>query len=438
MRLLAALMVFLTFGPPLGAEPFGQASIEDTGAIVPGQQVHVVVDVFAPEFFTSPPQYPLFEVADALVTLSNDRAQNLVQTIDGVQYSGIRRSYAVVPEQAGSFTLPEIAIEFGFSSRGTPVKTTVKVALPAFVVAVKARSAATSFAARNLTISQSFDRDPVSLKVGDALVRTIVVLAEDTQAMLIPPVQFGRGDKVTLYVKPPVLADGVELRGFGRSVETGSTRTQAVTYTVSEGGRFSLPSVSYPWFDIDGQALSIATLPAVDVVVAKAAATERIQPVIQEETKGANRLATGHWLLSLLLTALALAAFGLGWMHYAALQTWVRALRERYRNSLRERLRRVRSSIRHLDEPAIYRALEEWSSSLGYRSVSDWVKAQASPTLTTQVANLARRLFRSRDVELDRIALAAAIVPPDHERRIAKKALPPLNPTAQEPLLPPL
>ncbi|ANP90125.1 BatD family protein [Rhizobium leguminosarum] len=437
MRLLAVLIGLLACGPGFAAEPFGRASIEGAEEIVPGQQVHVVVDVFAPDFFTSPPQFPLFDVPDALVTLSNDRAQNLVQTIDGVQYSGIRRGYAVVPERAGSFPLPVIEIDLGFSSDGNSTKAIVKVALPSFDVGAFSHQAAMPFAARGLTMTESFDRDPASLKVGDALVRTVVVFAEDTQAMLIPPVAFGTTAGVARYEKPAVLADGVEQQGIGRSVETGSTRSETVVYTASDTGRFPLPAISYPWFDVDEHVMSAATLPATDVVVAPAAVAERIQPELQRENAPASRVWKG-WLLVILLCAIDLAVAAFAWWRLPAIRTWATRVRQRRRNSPRRRLSRIRTIIRVGDELAVYRGLQDWSGTLGYRTVSEWVEAQACPRLSAQVAILERRLFRSRDMQLDRAALASAITLPVADGRPPKRALPDLNPTAENPLLRPL
>ena len=83
-------------------------------------------------FLTSPPQFPLFDVPDAIVTLPDDRAQNMVETIDGVQYAGIRRTYAVIPEASGTFTLPPVVITFGYSQDGKPVAGENRVACGAF------------------------------------------------------------------------------------------------------------------------------------------------------------------------------------------------------------------------------------------------------------------------------------------------------------------
>ncbi|NYT32756.1 BatD family protein [Rhizobium sp. WYCCWR 11128] len=430
MRLSATLLWAFICGQAIAAEPFGRAAIEGADGIVPGQQVHVVVDIFAPEFFTSPPQYPLFEVPDALVTLPDDRAQNLVQTIADVQYSGIRRSYVIVPEKTGSFVLPEIAVDLGYSANGSAIKAQLHVALPAFEVVAAPDQTARPFAARDLTVTQSFDRSPSTLKAGDAVVRTIVVFAEDTQAMLIPPVDLGRAAGVAQYLKPPSLTDGVEQRGIGRSVETGSTRTETVVYTASAEGSFQAPAVSYQWFDLDAHAGATATLPAVDIVVAKAASTERIDPKFDPpgEDQGKNA-----WQVVLLSCAAVLACFAaiVAWQKGSAIRSWAERRRMSRRNSPRRRLRRLRTIIRVGPDPAIYRALQDWSGSLGFRSVSDWAEAQGNPRLSAQVTILERRLFRSRDMQLDRGKFADSItLAATNKGRARKSALPALNPVA--------
>ncbi|NEI96427.1 hypothetical protein GR216_00215 [Rhizobium leguminosarum] len=419
------------------AEPFGRASIEGADGIVPGQQVHVVVDVFVPDFFTSPPQFPLFEVPDAMVTLSAERAVNLVQTIDGVQYSGIRRSYSVVPEKAGSFPLPKIGIELGFSVDGNPVKAQVTVALPSFDVAAAADQTATPFAARSLTIAQSFDRDPATLRAGDAIVRTIVVSAEDTQAMLMPPVVSGDAAGVARYVKAPVLADGVEQRGAGRNVGTQSIRSETIVYTTASEGSFSLPAISYPWFDVDGHESAAATLPAVTLLVAKAATRNRLSPTLED--KPAPSRGTSKGLLTvLLLGAIDLMVALFAWRRFGDIRTAVNAFQGRRRNEPKRILRRLRTVIGVGPEDAIYRALQDWSRRLGHRTVAAWVDAERNPRLAAQFAILERRLFRSRDAQLDRTELASAINLPTMKRAEQKGSLPDLNPTAERQLLPPL
>ncbi|MDE1997137.1 MAG: BatD family protein, partial [Rhizobiaceae bacterium] len=179
-RLLAILvLLLLAASPSFAAEPFARATIDDKGVIVPGQQVHMTVVVFAPDFFTSPPQFPLFDIPNAVVTLPDERAQNSLQTVDGTQYSGISRTYAIVPQASGTFALPPITIELGYSDNGKPVKGKAQLPSISFTVGQASGDNAASpvFAARGLVLTQAFDSDPGKLRAGDAIVRTITVFA---------------------------------------------------------------------------------------------------------------------------------------------------------------------------------------------------------------------------------------------------------------------
>jgi hypothetical protein len=269
MKWLPIALLLVTAGHGFAAEPFARVEIEDKGLIVPGQQVRIDVTVFAPDFFTSPPQFPLFDLPNAVVTLPDERAQNAVETVDGVQYSGIRRVYAIVPETSGHFSLPSVGIELGYSVDGKAIKG--KALLPPFDFTVEAGElpgSTLTFAARNLTLTQAFDRDPATLKVGDALVRTITVFAEDTQAMMIPAVDVGKAGGVKQYAATIRTDDNVTV-----DRRPGSSRIQTVTYTMEAAGSFVIPDVSYPWYDVDRHHQSTAILPSTKVTVVAAPPT---------------------------------------------------------------------------------------------------------------------------------------------------------------------
>ncbi len=435
MKILTLLFVMLSIGRAEAAEPFGRASVEDAGPIVPGQQVHISVDVFAPGFFVSPPQFPLFDVSGTLVTLSNERAQNLLQTIDGVEYAGIRRTYSVVPQISGAFEMPEISIELGYANDGAPTKTVVRLQLPGFEVSAPAGQSAALplLAATGLTISQSFDRDPASLKTGDALVRTITVDAQDTQAMLMPPVELEASPGLTRYVKTPILKDGIEIKtgvGLGRSAKLGSSRTETVVYTAAKQGSFQIPAVSYPWFDVDTQAASEATLAATEVRVGRADATsERIDPNLQsqEPVSQSHNYTIALWSGAAVAVA---AAFWFGSYFAASVARLARRQAARLKSSRRARLGRLRAVIKAGSDAAVYQALQDWSRSLGYRSLTSWIGSVGKPQLAAQIAVLEQRLFNSAETGLDRVALAHLVDTQTQRPSHREAALPPLNPTS--------
>lgn len=130
MRILAAaLLVLFWHHTAFAADPFVEATVATKGTLVAGQQIQIDIDVFVPNYFTAPPQFPAVDLPNAIVTLSDGRAQNLNVVKDGAQYSGIRRTYLVIPQLAGDYTLPTADIEFGYAAvPGQSV--TAKVSLP--------------------------------------------------------------------------------------------------------------------------------------------------------------------------------------------------------------------------------------------------------------------------------------------------------------------
>lgn len=435
-QIALALWLF-SISAALGAEPFARATVDNQEAIVPGQQVHVTIDVFAPDFFTSPPQFPLFDLPNAVVTLPNERAQNLVETFDGVQYSGIRRAYMIVPEMAGTFTLPPVAIDFDYSDDGKTVKGTASLPLTSFTVgdAPGGEGKTLPFAARGVTLTQSFDRDPAKLKVGEALVRTVTAFGMDTQAMMIPSLDLGQPHGLKVYPKPPVISDGVKDNGG----TVGSSRTQTITYIAEAAGTFEIPEVTSTWFDLDAHAAKIASLPATMVTVTNVPApAQGIAPQLQTEDSGVKSPVLSKAAITLAAAVLSLLA-GIVWLSRrllppikARLSTW-NALR---RSSEKTRFKQLVASIRKDDPATVYRRLVSWSRSAGFRLIGDWISATNDADVARQTGTLERQLFANEPdcPALDREALLRAItkarrahIGSGRSRPISR--LPELNPT---------
>lgn len=422
MRTILLLSAVLLPWSVFAADPIARVAVEEDGQIVPGQQVHLLVDVLVPDFFTSPPDLPLFEIPNALVTLSGERAQNLVQTIDGVEYSGIRNRYSLVPENDGTFQIPPIDIGVSYSEDGVPKKATVATTPVSFTVgAVENAGGGPPFAARNLSINQEFDRDPSAMRVGDAIIRTVTVFAEDVQAMTMPPVELADAPGLRTYRKDPKLEDNVSV---GRG-ETGSRRIETVVYVAEKEGDFEISAINYPWFDVDGHVATSASLSATKVHVDPKASATAIEPVVDEvSTKETDLRPYVIWLLAT-VSAVALACV-------AAFVT-----RRRFRHraprppSERRQLLELRAIILHGSEPEVYAALARWSRRKGFRTVDEWAAA-GDDCLRRQTEVLSRRLFKSEEDRLDRKVLAQSVATVTHGVRAAPTigALPQLNPGA--------
>lgn len=423
MNWLMLVFAMLVPATAMAAAPFARADIDDGKNIVPGQQLHVIVQVFAPSYFTSPPQFPLFDMPNALVTLSDERARNAVQTIDDTQYSIIARSYVVVPQVSGAFTIPAIQIELGYSADGTPTAAVAATQPLAFTVGKGDDNSAPIFAARGLQIKQSFDRDPEAMRTGDALVRTITITASDTQSMLIPPIHFEGAPGLDQYIRQPKLEDNIAL---GR--EMASRRTETVVYTATKPGRFALPTIDYPWFDVDAHSQAFAHLTGGDVTVTAASATAGIVPTQRDSRR---KFSAGSRLVVVAVASSLLLVLAI-WLARRLPRQAARMLGEvrlRISTSRRSRLRRLRAKLLSADLPQVYAALQQWSRFEGYRTLQDWSDRQPQE-LRDNVRRLEDALYGGREASFARRRVARLLARTQSRPAASssKQLLPELNP----------
>ncbi|QFY63166.1 protein BatD (plasmid) [Rhizobium grahamii] len=423
-KLILAILLVLVPSVALGAEPFARATVEAGNGIVPGQQVRVDIDVYVPDFFTSPPHFPLFDLPNALVTLPAGRSENLTETVDGVRYTGIRKTYAVVPQVSGTFTMPQFGVELGHSSEGVPTKATVTIPPVSFTVGGSSeKQQQVAFAATDLTVEEAFDRDARSMKVGDALTRTITITAGNTQAMMIPPLDPGTVPGLNRYENAPAIQDGIAV---GR--DTASRRTETYVYTADKEGSFVIPAISYTWFDVSSHGSKSASLPAMTVNVAAAtAASVAIKPVLEEAPRPLPHV-NRQRIAILILALLALAALAwIGRKAFPVLRNRLRLAKERYHSSHGYRLKLLRHTIATGSEMEIYAHLAEWSRNLGYRTLGDWLR-EAPNELRSQIDILSAKLFKSAGGTIDRTKLATTVDFEKAATAIVENVLPPLNP----------
>ncbi|NSZ66938.1 BatD family protein (plasmid) [Agrobacterium tumefaciens] len=437
MRTWLCLCAFLRLVTvSLAAEPFASATIDIDGPIVVGQQVHVTVEVFVPDFFTAPPDIPLFDIPDATVTIPDERAQNTVKTVDGAQYSGIGKSFVVVPERTGLFSLPPFNIGVSYSKDGKPVSKQVSLTSTSFTVVALPGITQTSdlnFTARDVTIDQSFDRDTSSLRVGDALVRTITVSALDTQAMMIPAIVSPQADGLKIYARDAKLEDTVR----SRDRSSGSIRIETITYVAEKTGRLQLPAISYPWYDLDAHANEIATLPSVEITVADSEPSPttippKIERLVQTEK---SPVPLKVWAAILCALAALLLVLWAVWHNLPTLRKTLHNTQQTILNSEPRRFRQLMVAIKNDDPKAIYSLLEVWTRRFGFQSIGRWLSATGDENVTRDVSNLERTLFSAApsDGIFDRSSLRASLKTvrsrmPRPVRRKSRAALPELNP----------
>ena len=432
---LALLLMVMSLAPA-AAQPRVRVEIDAKDPILVGQQVRVNVTVLAPNFFLSSPQFPTFDIAGAVVTLLDENALNTTEMIDGETYAGIRRSYAITPRRAGTFTLPPVPIRFRYAAEPGKPGVDGAVTLPSQMFTARLAEGAQATGAPALVakvvVTQTLDVDPTTMKVGDALTRTVETFAPNTQAMMIPPPTFQAPAGVRLYARDPVLAEVTTDRGG----VTGGRRVDQVTYVFEESGAYTLPAIDIGWFNADSGKPQVSTAPAINVSVAPApASSSDMAPPVPPSDVAAESAIHAPWQRAFLwsLAFIAVALAGLWGLRRIGprLRAWRQARRQAWQASEGASFARLKRACLGSDAAATYHALEIWARCAGFRTTQALYERE--PVLGCEVSKLERHLYGGTAVTWSGPALFEAASTVRTSRLAAQSdrrpaALPALNP----------
>jgi BatD DUF11 like domain len=258
---LGFVFVLATQSALAQAPPVVRAHIDPGSNIIVGQPVRLVVSVFVPNYFTGAPVFPEFEIANAIVVLPQDRAENSNTQIDGKTYAGITQTYVIYPQQPGDFHVPSAKLSVPYAI-APPRSTTASPSLPSLTfhaeIPVSARNLPYFLPTTHLTLAEKWSRPLKNLQTGDSIERTIIVTASKMQAMFIPSLPLDQSDGLRIYPGEPVVRDQKTSRGdfiYGQRIET-------TKYLIQKPGSYALPSLQLQWWNLSTHRLVTARLPA--------------------------------------------------------------------------------------------------------------------------------------------------------------------------------
>jgi hypothetical protein len=202
-----------------------------------GQPVRLVVEILVPNFFTGSPDFPEFEIENAIVVMPQERPEHATEQINGITYAGIIETYSLYPQQPGNFHLPHALLTVPYAIN--PPKTTVaQVSLPSLTfhadLPAEARGLDYFLPTTQLTMKQKWNVPLKNLRAGDAIERTITVTANKMQAMLIPPLPTAAPDGIRVYQTEPTVSDQKQIavissHGSACKQQNTSSRRKAIT-----------------------------------------------------------------------------------------------------------------------------------------------------------------------------------------------------------------
>jgi hypothetical protein len=372
------------------AKPVVRIEVEPR-SIMLGQSVRLRVTALTPTWFLKPPEFPSFELPNALTRLPPNSSFPTTQKVKGDNWSGIVREYQIFPQAEGGYRLnPEkIIITYADSRTRKPVRLEVAVPQMAFRAAVPpaAKSLTPFIAAAKLTLKQSLDGVGKPPRVGDAIVRRIEATIEGVPAMFMPPMITARQVQgFTAYAKDPSLSDKWSGRG---ELLTGS-RTETVTYVIEKPGSYALPPVTIKWWDTKEKAIIETEVPGLTFQIAGSATSKPDKEVAA--TTIPWRQINAFALAMVLIAGLAR---WLGPKAHRAARRWrdIQIASESYA------FRKLRRSLKSENPTQVNRDLSRWLNRLlPNLSIGELSRVVSTPGLEAHYNQFARQQFgRGKD-----------------------------------------
>jgi len=406
----ALLLVFaLTTGPqisrtqssavatqPPNPEPIVRTSI-DPPRVVVGQKMTLRLEVLAPNYMTTPPVLPEFQVRNAVTRRL--QSLNLNEQHDGLTYAGVRFEFAIYPQEVGSYAVADQSISLTYAADPPQTRhTTLPLPRLEFSAFIPGPAAQLDpfLAATGLTIGQTVHYSSDQPRIGDSLTRTITIRADGPPSMILPPTTFASLDGLALYPAQPSLQDRVD----ARSADLSAVRVDAATYMLEKPGDYLLPAIELRWWNVRAERIETARAGTIELHVLDNPAATRVaadKPQSPWNWHGLADFIGEHWALLLLALGALLA---LPWLTARLLRAIVPRCRQRCDAFLASELwafTRLLAAARRPRAGKVYSALLYWLDRFHPIAPNHTIKALKAaaqdPVVEQQVDALERDLF---------------------------------------------
>ena len=243
------------------------------------------------------PVFTELEMEDTVTQLIGSPNQ-YERLIDGERFGVYEKRYVIFPQRSGPLQIPDILFRgevtdgssnFVFRNMNTR---RVTAFIEGITIEVKERPASLSrgegwLPVTGLALEETWSGDLGALKVGDSVVRTLILRAEGLDGAVLPPFSPENVQGLNLYPDP---AD------ISRTFVDGSivgTRIETSTYVALEAGVIEVPALDIAWLDVNSDSARTTSLPATRFEVATVegvlpseqaiASTQEIQALLEPE-----------------------------------------------------------------------------------------------------------------------------------------------------------
>ncbi len=353
-RWLLGLMLWSMALPALAIDARVRAVVDQPEGVWIGQQVVLKVELLSDGQSFGDQSIRLPDIPGALVLEDTVSTVRLNESVEGDTWQVLSYHYQMFPQRAGDIEIPPIDVAFtvseGYGSEPVPFALQTEPVALAVSSPPGVDDPSGLVTTTKMTLTVEVSPDPQSLKVGDALTRTVTRSAPAVSGMAFAPMPLPVIPGVAVYPKPPDVDDRSN-RG-----ELVGKRVESTTYVLQQDGQLTIPGIDFQWWDPVAGELHVESVPALEFEVA-------VNPdLIPSPAERVLELADQRpWLLfSAALMFVAAIAAGIRWLPAGLrrLRRWQAARRI----SEGARFKRLLRACRQNDPAQAYNAYTAWLS----------------------------------------------------------------------------
>ncbi|MBN1379097.1 MAG: protein BatD [Gammaproteobacteria bacterium] len=354
------------------------------------------------------------------VSLKLGEDRNYDTVVGGRRYSVFERKYALFPQKAGTLKIPPIQFtgtisdmrrglfDFDPFGRGGKMLRELSNAVELEVKPVPAEFKGRHWLpAQSVQLSESWSPNPPVFTVGEPVTRSITLAAVGLTAAQLPELKLNIPVDLKQYPDQPNLQDTSD------GHNTVGTRIEKLALIPTRPGRYTLPAVEVPWWNIKTQKQEMARLPARTIDVAPAANMPSTPPsettsaetaTTERPTQTATSSTNGFWFWISLLLAL-------GWI-ITLILWWQQSLQQRKlakdkpaataKPDPAVALKQLRVACRDNQPQTAKQALLKWAQARwpeGGMHNLDAVASKTGGELENQIRQLNARLYQQSEAE---------------------------------------
>ena len=243
---------------------FARVSLSPREGVV-RQPYKVTITVYSSTWFAEPLRFANLRIDDAFI-IPFTRTVSGINYINNKKYATLTFYYLVFPYNTGKLEIPELEINASIPPegdyKGQPVTIRTKPQILTINPVPSSKEEPVWMVAKNVKVSEEWDKPLEKLKVGDVLVRKITITANGTLPSLIQPLEVEKPEGTSIYPKEPDLQDR------RNNTDVNGVRMENYSYLFEIEGNVNIPKEEVVWWNPQTKRVYKRTLPERKLTIA--------------------------------------------------------------------------------------------------------------------------------------------------------------------------